>query len=307
MPSISLIIPVYNEGKNIPLLYGEIREAVENWDEELEILFIDDHSSDNTPNVIADIVKNDSRVRGFRLLRNTKKSGALELGFLEAQGDIIVTLDGDMQDDPHEMPKILQAIHDGADVVIGWRQQRADTMGKLLPSAVINRLTDWVLGQQLHDMNSGFKAFRRDTVQCMSFQGSLFRFLPHLLQIEGFDVREVPVLHRGRMHGKSKFSLRHRLRSLFDLGTVFFLAKYGDRPMHFFGTIGLLIFAAGVGCSAYLSVLWWQGMGVGHRPLLMLAILLLIIGVQVVSIGFIGELLLYLRQSHGSSIPRKTL
>lgn len=307
MPSISLIIPVYNEAENIPLLYREILEVVQELEDTFEILLIDDHSSDNTPNVIADIVKNDPRVRGFRLLRNTKKSGALQLGFREAKGDSIVTLDGDMQDDPHELPKVLEAIRNGADVVIGWRKQREDAAGKLFPSAAINRLTNLFLGQRLHDMNSGFKAFRRETVECMSFQGSLFRFLPHLLQKEGFNVQEIPVHHRRRQCGVSKFSFRHRLRSIFDLGTVYFLSRYGDRPMHFFGAIGLCIFVAGLVCSGYLFSLWIQGMSIGNRPLLMLAILLLIIGVQVVSIGFIGELLLYLRQRNGVTIPNKEL
>jgi len=307
MPSISLIIPVYNEAENIRSLHKEICEVMRERGYSFELLFIDDHSTDQTASIIADIVKNDSNVRGFRLLRNTKKSGALQLGLQEAKGDVLITLDGDMQDDPHEIPKLLEAIHSGADVAIGWRKEREDTVGKLIPSAVINRLTNWILGQQLHDMNSGFKAFRRETVHCMSFQGSLFRFLPHLLQIEGFNVQEIPIHHRRRQCGASKFSLRHRLRSLFDLGTVYFLSKYGDRPMHFFGAIGLCIFAAGLACSGYLFMLWIQGMGVGNRPLLMLAILLLIIGVQVVSIGFIGELLLYLRQRNNSSVPKKML
>lgn len=307
MSLISIVIPVYNEAENIPLLYNEIVSVMQGQNNTFEILLIDDHSTDSTPNVIADITKNDTRVRGFRLMRNTKKSGALKLGFQEAKGEIIINMDGDMQDDPHEIPKLIDAINSGADVVIGWRKQRLDKAGKLIPSAIINRLANIILGQRLHDMNSGFKVFRQETVACMSFQGSLFRFMPHLLQIEGFNVQEVPVNHRERQNGVSKFSFTHRLRSVFDVGTVYFLSKYGDRPLHFFGAIGTAIFASGILCSAYLLTLWVNGMGVGHRPMLMLAILLLMIGMQVVSIGFIGELIIYLRQRNTSTIPNKIL
>jgi glycosyltransferase involved in cell wall biosynthesis len=300
MSHLSLVIPVFNEAKNISLLYEEVVQAIPLAD--VQILFVDDCSTDTTPQEIAALVRKDPRVQGLRLRRNTHKSGAMQLGFAQAKGSIIITMDGDLQDSPAEIPKLLAAIEQGADVAIGWRKSRRDHANKLLPSRGINAITNLLLGQRFHDMNSGFKAYRRDVLEYISFQGSLFRFIPHLLSMQGFSVVEVPVEHRARAHGKSKFSVLHRLRSLFDVWTVFFLARFGDRPLHFFGAIGAVIFGCGIAGAVYLSVLWVQGIGVGQRPLLLVSALLMIVGVQIASVGFIGELLVHAR-SRGQGVP----
>lgn len=307
MPRVSLVVPVYNESENISLLHEEVVQALREYKEGFELIFVDDHSTDATPKKIAELVQRDDRVRGFRLRCNTHKSGALQRGFEEAQGDIVITLDGDLQDVPAEIPKLISAIDNGADLAVGWRKIRSDrVVAKLLPSMLINTLSNIVLGQHFHDMNSGFKAYRKDVLQHIALQGSLFRFTAHLLSREGFSVVEVPVEHRARKHGRSKFSLRHRLRSLFDICTVFFLARFSDRPLHFFGSIGALIFSVGTLAGIYLSALWLQGQGIGNRPLLLMSVFMMIVGIQILSIGLVGELLIH-TQHKKKSVPYYTL
>ena len=307
MQHLSLVIPAYNEEDNIPVLYNEILQALEPLSVTFEILFINDKSSDGTEKAIQELAKKDDRVHGFSLQRNTRKSGALELGFHEARGDIVITLDADLQDDPNEIPKLLAAIENGADVAIGWRANRLDSIGKRLPSLCVNTLSNIMLGQHFHDMNCGFKAYRKEAIGSIIFYGSLFRFIPHLLQRNGFHVEEVAIQHRQRKYGVSKFSWRHRLRGVFDLCTVFFIVKYGDRPLHFFGAVGFAIFSCGFASSSYLFSIWIRGTGVGTRPLLFFSVLLLIVGVQIASIGLIGELIIYTKSRRESNLQHKTL
>jgi glycosyltransferase involved in cell wall biosynthesis len=308
MPRVSLVVPVFNESENIPLLHKEIVDALGQQNIDFELVLVDDHSTDDTPKCISKLVQSDARVRGFRLRCNTHKSGALQLGFAQSSGEVIITLDGDLQDSPAEIPKLLAAIDNDADVAVGWRKIRNDRfVAKLLPSLLINLLTNVLLGQYFHDMNSGFKAYRRDILEHLTFQGSLFRFIPHLLSREGFNVVEVPVEHRPRKHGRSKFSFSHRMRSLFDVCTVFFLARFQDRPLHFFGAIGSVVFLIGVLSGIYLTSLWWQGISIGNRPLLLFSLLMLIVGVQIASVGLMGELLVQTRSNHKKQVAYSVL
>ncbi len=290
---ISIVVPAYNEEENLPLLYKEIAAvlAVQKWS--VEILFVDDCSTDTTARVIEELCALDERVQGIRLLHNTKKAGALAVGFSAAKGDILVTLDADLQDCPSEIPKLIAAIDDGADAVMGWRERRLDTWHKRLPSLLINSLSNFFFGAKFRDMNTGLKAYRKEAAEWIAFQGSLFRFIPHMLRAQGFRVDEVAVKHRTRAHGKSKFTVRHRLRSFFDLFTVLFISKFSDRPLHFFGGIGLITCGIGIVAGMYLTVEWFMGAGIGRRPLLQLVVLLELIGMQFMSVGLIGELMVH--------------
>jgi len=290
VPDVSFVIPVFNEAENLPLLHVELCSVIEDENLVCEIIFIDDASTDSTPKVIQELIRGDNRVKGISLLRNTKKAGALSVGFQKARGKIIITLDGDLQDDPKEIPRLLAEIRKGADAVTGWKKHRRDSLKKRIESHAINRLTNLLLGQSFHDMNSGLKAYRSDVIQNTTLTGSNYRFLPHLLILQGARVHEIPVNHRFRKYGQSKFELSHRLRGPFDLLTIAFLSKYGDRPFHFFGWIGLLFVAVGFSLGVYLTVVWLQGYGIGSRPLLSLSVLLMLLGVQFASIGLIGEL-----------------
>jgi len=292
-PHVSIIIPLLNEEENITQLWKETVAIVEGMGIPFEIILADDGSTDSTAERIHALVRGDPRVRGIHLRHNTRKAGALEAGFSIAQGEIIITMDGDLQDDPSGIPALFHAVAEGADVAVGWRKERQDSIGKIYPSYLINLLANIVLRQRFHDMNSGFKAYKRTVIEHIPFHGSLFRFIPHLLHIEGFKVQEVPVHHRKRTAGTSKFSLEHRIRGMLDLCTVFFLTRYGNRPLHFFGMLGGILFVLGFINFAYLMVIWWNGVGIGGRPLLLFSLISMVIGIQIASIGFIGELLLY--------------
>ena len=294
MKKISVVVAAFNEEKNIPILYFELINFFKETKLQYEIIFIDDASDDTTQTVIKGLLKSNI-VKGYSLKKNSKKAGALELGFQKAQGDIVITLDADLQDDPKEMKNLIKEIDNGADVVVGWRKERIDSLTKIIPSFAINNMANFFLGMKFHDMNTGFKAYRKNVINNISFHGSLFRFIPHLLAAEGFDIREMPIKHRKRKFGKTKFSWRHRLRSLFDLVTVIFISKFKDSPLHFFGVFGMLFFLLGCGINVYLSIRWFQGYGIGDRPILFLGMLLMIVGIQIASIGLIGELILYLR------------
>jgi glycosyltransferase involved in cell wall biosynthesis len=228
---LSVIIPVYNEAGTVLSLAAELTAVLEESGREFEVIWIDDGSADETPQLLVRVSEWDSRHRAYRLPRNTHKSGALQAGFDLAGGAVVVTMDGDGQDDPRCLPDVLAALERGADVVIGWRQSRADPLSKRLTSRVFNALTSALLGRRLRDMNSGFKAFGAAAVAAVSFSGSLYRFVPHLLAAGGHQVIEVPVTHRPRQAGRTKFTLRHRCRALLDLVTVMRLMRGQQKPL----------------------------------------------------------------------------
>ncbi len=313
---ISIVIPVFNERESLPLLQAEIEAVVQSNGLEVEVLLVDDGSSDNSWGVIAELATRCSWIHGIRFRRNFGKAAALSAGFRAARGDIIFTLDADLQDDPAEIPRFLAALADGRDVVSGWKQIRLDPWHKVWPSRVFNALVSWLTGVRLHDHNCGMKCYRAEVFREVRLYGELHRFIPVLAAARGFKVGEVVVNHRPRRFGHSKYGVHRFIKGFLDLLTVKFLTAYGQRPQHVLGTIGLLCFAAGCLSMAYLGVTWI----VNHfsvpppfpplhqRPLLIYSLGGLLLGAQIMSIGFLGELITFLqcREEDSYSISEQT-
>jgi glycosyltransferase involved in cell wall biosynthesis len=220
----------------------------------------------------------------------------LSAGFSRVRGRIVVMMDADLQDDPSELPKFIAKIEAGFDVVVGWKVKRLDPANRLFLTRIFNGTVRLVTGVKLHDMNCGFKAYRREVVRTIPIYGDLFRFIPALAQWEGFAVTEIPITHHARKHGSSRYGLERILRGFFDLLSIMFLTRYSRRPMHLFGLIGLVMGSVGFLIDAYLTVLWFQGHKIGDRPLLVLGSLLIMLGIQFFSMGFIVEFLTYMNQ-----------
>ncbi|MFO0612431.1 MAG: glycosyltransferase [Polyangiaceae bacterium] len=293
-PRVSVVIPALNESESLPELERRIRETLEPL-ETYEIVFVDDGSTDDSWEVMQRLAS-DARVRAVRLRKNFGKAMGLSAGFSRARGEIVVMMDADLQDDPAELPKFISKIEAGFDVVVGWKVKRLDPANRLVLTRIFNATVRLVTGVKLHDMNCGFKAYRRDVVRTIPIYGDLFRFIPALAQWEGFRVTEVPVTHHARKHGQSRYGIERILRGFFDLLSVMFLTKYSRRPMHLFGAIGLAMGTVGVGIDTYLSILWILGHKIGDRPLLVLGSLLILLGIQFFSMGFIVEFLTYMNQ-----------
>jgi glycosyltransferase involved in cell wall biosynthesis len=288
---VSVVIPVYDERENIAPLAAELLPVVRSLGVPVEVIFVDDGSRDGTAAELAALVARESEIVVVRLRRNFGKAEALMAGFREARGETIVTLDGDLQDDPAEIPRLLAALDEGHDLVSGWKRERRDPIGKRLASKVFNGVTRKVSGIELHDLNCGFKAYRAEVVRSLALAGDQYRYIPVLAAAEGFRVSELAVNHRPRRHGKSKYGLERYLRGFLDLLTITFIGRYRNRPMHLFGGIGVLLVVLGVIVSAYLSVLRLLGEGIGNRPLLLLGVLLILVGVQLVTIGLVSEMI----------------
>ena len=293
-PDISVVVPVYNEAESLPELAEQIRSALEQAGLSFEVLFVDDGSTDNSWEVIQQIHASDPRFYGIRFRRNYGKSAALAVGFQEARGRYVATLDADLQDDPAEIPPMVQMIEDkGYDLVSGWKVKRQDPISKTIPSRFFNYVTRLISGINLHDFNCGLKVYRREVVKHVKVYGELHRYIPLLAKWEGYArIGEKPVRHRPRKYGRTKFGLERFVRGFLDLITVFFLTRFAVRPMHFFGGIGTILFLTGLGISFYLTVLKFLGQPIGNRPLLFLGMLLIMVGVQLFSTGLLGEILI---------------
>ena len=292
---ISVIVPVLNEQESIEQLYGELVEALRRTDvASYEIIFVDDGSTDGTFEVLHKIHARDRQhVRVIQFRRNFGKAASLTAGFREAQGEVIVTMDADMQDDPREIPHFLAALEDGPyDLVSGWKFPRRDPLTKTWPSRLFNLVTSLMSGVRLHDFNCGFKAYRRQVVDETPIYGELYRYIPVLAHWRGFNVGEIKIRHHPRRFGRSKFGASRFFRGFFDLLTVLFLTRYMRRPLHLFGWMGILSFVGGTLVSAYLAVLWLMGnRPIGNRPLLTLGVLLITVGIQFFSLGLLAEML----------------
>lgn len=291
-PKVSVVVPALNEAASLSALSESIDQTLRA-ECAYELIIVDDGSTDETWTVIESIVKLNPHVRGVRLRRNFGKAAALATGFQCARGEIVVTMDADLQDDPKDLPAFLHTLGEGADVVVGWKKNRQDPLNRRILTRIFNTVVRVATGVTLRDMNCGYKAMRRTVVQTVPLYGDLFRFLPVLATWEGFRLAEVPVNHHARLHGKSRYGLERVLRGFFDLLSVLFLTQYSKRPMHLFGLVGLLMTTVGVAVGGYLTLLWVQGQKIGDRPLLLLSLLLTIVGMQFFSAGMIGELLLY--------------
>lgn len=287
---ISFVIPVCNEAASIETLVKEIRSLCDWGGYRYEVIFIDDGSIDATWDVIKLLAHQSENCRGIRLRRNYGKGAALSAGFKEVKGDIIFTMDGDLQDNPEDIPAFINALNSGHDIVVGWRKNRKDTFLKRIQSKLFNvaaRLT----GLYLHDHNCGFKCFRREVLENLHLYGDRHRYVPVLAHIEGFDVGEIEVNHRPRSFGYSKYGWGRSYRGFFDLLTILFLKGFRYRPMHFMGVLGITSIFFGLTGLGYLAIVWLTGSHIGHRPLLVYSAAALVFGSQVLATGILAELL----------------
>ena len=292
---LSIIIPVYNEEESLQELYGRIENTCDqNGYNNHEVIFIDDGSTDNSAGKIQDLIESNphSEITLIRFRKNFGKAAALQAGFEQADGEIAITMDADLQDDPHEIPKLISELEKGYDMVSGWKQVRHDPLEKRLPSKLFNAVTAKLSGIKIHDFNCGFKAYRKIVYENLNVYGEMHRYIPILSKRLGFSISEVPVEHHPREHGTSKYGFERYLRGLFDSMTSSFLLHYGDRPMHFFGRPGLLMCVIGFVICLILTIQWFQGRGIGTRPLLSLGILLITIGFQFFATGLSCEMML---------------
>lgn len=305
---VSFVIPAKNEEGSVATLYQEIKEAIDPLKKTYEIIFIDDGSTDQTFDKLVELNKNDSRVKVIKFRGNLGKSAALQVGFDRSCGDIVFTMDADLQDNPKEISHFLEKLEEGYDLVSGWKKTRHDPSVKVIPSRILNNfLTPLLTGVRLHDINCGFKAYRREVVKSFNLYGELYRFIPVFAFKQSFRITEIPVEHRARKHGKSKFGWERNIKGLLDLLTIVFLTGYNRRPGHFFGTLGLGSFFLGFIIGLYITYLRVTTGGIQYRnPLLFLGMLLMIIGIQLVSTGLLAEMVLATRQKvdYTSSISK---
>jgi glycosyltransferase involved in cell wall biosynthesis len=304
---LSVVIPLLNEEDSLEPLYEEIRNTCEGLVSSFEIVFVDDGSTDGSFEILQKLHQKDERIKVIQFRRNCGKAEALAAGFSKCSGDLIVTLDADLQDDPEEIPNLILKINEGFDLVSGWKKKRKDPLSKRLPSKMYNRLTSRLTGIRLHDFNCGLKIYRREVVKSIRLYGQLHRYIPALAHLDGFRVGELKVNHRPRKFGKSKYGFA-RATGMFDLIAILFLEKYMKRPLHLFGLVGFFSFAVGLGISGYLIVLRILDLiDLSKRPLFMVGVLLTILGFQFISIGLLGEMIASKQQEDRSVFIKKTL
>jgi glycosyltransferase involved in cell wall biosynthesis len=295
--ALSIVIPLYNEAESLLELYEQLNAVTNRMRGRAEIIFVDDGSTDDSFAILRRLQQRDRQVRVVQFRRNYGKSAALAAGFARARGRQIVTMDADLQDDPEEIPRLVEALNKGYDLISGWKKRRYDRLSKRLASKVFNAVTNLMTGVRLHDINCGLKAYRREVTDSIRVYGQLHRYLPVLAFKEGFRVGEVEVRHHPRKYGQTKFGLSRYTSGFFDLLTVLFLTRYTKRPLHLFGLAGLISFMIGFGISAYLTYERLVHLRyLTNRPILYLGILLIIVGVQMISFGLLGEMITAIRK-----------
>jgi len=289
---LSVVIPLYNEKAALEELKNKLVEAINQLNLNYEVIFVDDGSSDGSCEILKKLHENDDHVKVIQFRKNHGKAAALAAGFERASGKVIVTMDADLQDDPNEIKNLLGKLNQGYDLVSGWKKRRYDPLSKRLPSKIFNCVVSWVSGIRLHDFNCGLKGYRCEVAKTIDLYGEFHRFTPVLAHWEGFRVTEIAVQHHPRKYGSSKYGLARFTHGFLDLITILFLLKFKKRPLHLFGIAGLLFFLGGIGISLYLTFerLFAQKY-LSNRPLLFLGVLLIIIGIQFVSIGLLGEMI----------------
>jgi len=290
--TLSIVIPIYNEDENIQILYEKLKEALDPLKKEYEIVFVDDGSTDRTLPILEEIQAKDKRVVVLSLRRNFGQTAAFAAGFDFARGDVIVTMDGDLQNDPADIPKLLELIKDN-DLVSGWRKKRKDPFfTRRLPSIIANWLISNVTGVKLHDYGCSLKAYRRDVIKNLKLYGEMHRFIPAVASWYGVRVAEVEVFHYPRLRGRSKYGISRTIKVVLDLITVKFLQSFSTKPIQFFGPVGMLSGFLGFLILLYLSIdKLFKGHDIGGRPLLLLGALLIIVGIQLIGMGLLGEML----------------
>ncbi len=287
---VSVVIPLYNEDESLAELHARLTEVLEKHARLHELVFVDDGSTDGSLGTLRELRNGDRRVKIISFKRNNGKSAALQQGFKACRGDYVVTIDADLQDDPYEIPGLLDKLDEGYDLVSGWKKNRRDPPSKTVPSKLFNFVTSMASGIKLHDFNCGLKAYRREVVERISVYGELHRFIPVLAAWEGFRVAEKRVTHFERKFGRSKYGASRLLNGLFDLITVMFITRRATSPLHFFGRIAFLFFVVGGGISLYFVIVWLSGHGLHVRPLMVGGLIMIVIAIQIGSFGLLAEL-----------------
>ena len=288
---LSMVIPVKDENENLPDLMKEIAAAMEPTGFEYEVIVIDDGSRDNTWEVVENLSKDFPFVRAYRFQFNCGKAAALAYGFTKVKGRYVATLDGDLQDDPLEIPKMIDILEKGYDLVSGWKVRRLDPWHKTMPSKLFNLTVSIVCGQRLHDFNCGIKAYRSCVVKFIKLYGDYHRFIPVMAKWQGFRITEMPVAHRARVHGVSKYGVSRLVSGFLDLVSLMFMRSFSAKPLHFFGLIGLLFMFLGLGVCGYFGYEWFNTGALHVRPLLLAGAFSLVMSVQFISLGLLGEML----------------
>jgi dolichol-phosphate mannosyltransferase len=290
---ISIIIPVFNEGESIGYLLDEVLNVMQNNKLNCELIVVNDGSNDNTSTVLDELTKKIKELSVISLRKNYGQTAAMAAGFDTSKGEIVITLDGDLQNDPNDIPKLISHINEGYDLICGWRYERKDKLiSRRIPSKIANKLIANVTGLKLHDYGCSLKAFKKEIVDDIKLYGELHRFLPVLANIEGAKIKEIKVNHRSRKYGSSKYGIDRTFRVLMDLLTVWFMTKFLTRPMYGFGFFGIVSILISFGMTSYLFIIKLLGNDIGNRPMLMFALILGIAGVQLFSFGLLGELLI---------------
>ena len=293
---VSVVVPVYNEVESLRELHRELAGVLDALGRPWEILYVDDGSRDGTDGIVGELAA-DPRVRGLSFRRNFGKSAALAVGFRLARGALVVTMDADLQDDPAELPRLIEAL-DGHDLVSGWKRNRRDPITKTVPSRLFNAVTSAVSGLRLHDFNCGFKVYRREVVEAIEVYGELHRFIPALAHWAGFRVGEVPVHHRARRYGRSKFGAARFVNGFLDLLSAAFISTSALKPLHLFGRVGLLFLSFGTLLGLWFVALWLGGEPIRVRPLMLFGAGLVLLGIQLILMGLLGEMIARLGVSH---------
>ena len=290
---ISIIIPVFNESESIGYLLDEVLNVMQNNKLNCELIVVNDGSNDNTSTVLDELTIKIKELSVISLRKNYGQTAAMAAGFDNSKGEIIITLDGDLQNDPNDIPKLISHINEGYDLICGWRYERKDKLiNRRIPSKIANKLIANVTGLKLHDYGCSLKAFKKEIVEDIKLYGELHRFLPVLANIEGAKIKEIKVNHRSRKYGSSKYGIDRTFRVLMDLLTVWFMTKFLTRPMYGFGFLGIISILLSLGMTSYLFIIKLLGNDIGNRPMLMFALILGIAGVQLFSFGLLGELLI---------------
>lgn len=305
---ISVVIPLLNESESLNELSQKLSDNLNLITDSWEVLFIDDGSTDNSFEIIKKINEDNSRFKCIRFRRNCGKSAALAIGFERAEGEYIITMDADLQDDPNEIKNLIHKLDEGYDLVSGWKKVRHDPFGKTFPSKIFNLMCSFATGIRLHDFNCGLKGYKKDAAKSLNVYGEMHRFLPALSYHDGFKVTEIPVQHFARKYGHSKFGAERMIKGFLDLITVTFLTRFLKRPMHFFGLLGIILLFLGLGIEIYLVVEWVLGNTfLSNRPLTLFGIALIIVGVQSISLGFLGEMMVKNSQTNDNIIIKEEL
>jgi glycosyltransferase involved in cell wall biosynthesis len=305
---LSVVIPLFNEEESLGELSKSLSDVLEGMGARYEIIFVDDGSTDRSFDALKELHERYPQVRAIRFRRNFGKSAALSAGFQEAQGEMVITMDADLQDDPAEIPHLIEKLKNGYDLVSGWKKKRYDPISKTLPSRFFNFVTATLTGIKLHDFNCGLKAYRKELAKELRIYGELHRYIPVLAHWAGYQVGEVAVQHHARKFGKTKFGPGRFWKGFLDLLTILFTTRYITRPLHLFGMWGLFAFFLGLAVEVYLTSEWLRGeTALSNRPLFLVGILLIIVGIQFVSIGLLGEMITKSQQSEREYAIREVL